>query len=123
MMSWWRSRGRITCWRRLSFCEVVSVPDMEKPPPPIIDGATVVEWAWSGDLPFGEVPGSDSPWIHGLAIATYDGKGFYRFSCDRHWEVQQDDVYESLEEAKQHLPQQYRNVDACWRRMGGGEVG
>ena len=26
-------------------------------PPNEIDGARVIEWAWSGDGPFGEVPG------------------------------------------------------------------
>ena len=85
----------------------------------MIDGATVVEWAWSGDVPFGEVAGSESSWIYGLAIATYDGKTFCRFACDRHWEVQQDELYDSVEEAKQQLPDQYRSVDACWRKVDG----
>lgn len=85
-------------------------------PPAIIDGAKVVEWAWSGDRPFGEVLGSESLLIYGLAIATYDDSVFYRFACDSHWETQQDGLYDSIEQAKEQLPEQYRNVEVCWRR-------
>lgn len=52
-------------------------------PPGEIDGARVVEWAWSGAELFGEVPGAEHPEIFGLAIATYNDCEFYRFSCDR----------------------------------------
>lgn len=85
-------------------------------PPTEIDGARVIEWAWSGDQPFGEVPGADSPEIFGLAIATYDDREFYRFSCDRDWETQQDWLYDSVDEAKRLLPDQYRLVEANWTR-------
>jgi hypothetical protein len=87
-------------------------PDHE--PPTEIDGARVVEWAWSGDIPFGEVPGTESLEIFGLAITTYDDREFYRFSCDLHWETQQDELYDSIDEAKRQLPTQYRNVEARW---------
>lgn len=96
------------------------LPKMKSPdhvPPAEIDGARVVEWAWSGDLPFGEVPGAESPEIFGLAIATYDDCEFYRFSCDRDWETQQDGLYDSIDEAKQQLPDQYRKVEANWRKL------
>ena len=83
-------------------------------PPSEIDGAKVIEWAWSGHQPFGEVPGAKSPEIYGLAIATYDGEEFYRFSCDENWETQQDGLYDSLDDAKDQLPDQYRMVEACW---------
>lgn len=83
-------------------------------PPSKIDGARVVEWAWSGDLPFGEVPGAGSSLIFGLAIATYDDHEFYRFSCDRAWKTQQDAVYDSVVEAKAHVPNQYRNSEIVW---------
>ncbi|MBK1835701.1 hypothetical protein [Roseibacillus ishigakijimensis] len=85
-------------------------------PPTEIDGARVIEWAWSGDQPFGEVPGADSPEIFGLAIATYDDREFYRFSCDRNWETQQDGLYDSVDDAKRLLPDQYRLVEANWTR-------
>ena len=58
----------------------------------------MLEWAWSGEHPFGEVPGADSPLIFGLVIATYDDREFYRFSCDRHWVTQQDAVYDSVDQ-------------------------
>jgi hypothetical protein len=83
-------------------------------PPDEIDGARVIEWAWSGSIPFGEVPGADPPEIFGLAIATYDGIQFYRFSCDQDWNAVQDAVYESVADAKRQLPDQYRNVGANW---------
>lgn len=83
-------------------------------PPVTIDGARVLEWAWSGDQPFGEVPGADSPKISGLAIATYDDQAFYRFSCNHAWETQQDGLYDSIDEAKRQLPDQYRQVVAQW---------
>ena len=84
-------------------------------PPAKIDGAKVVEWAWSGLTPFGEVPGADSPMIFGLAIATYDDTQFYRFSCDSNWETVQDGLYDSIDDAKAQLPDQYRNVNANWQ--------
>ena len=90
-------------------------PPMQEPPPEI-DGARVVEWASSGDLPFGEVQGSESPGIYGLAIATYDDGRFYRFSCNHKWETQQDGIYDSIDEAKRLLPDQYRKVEAQWIR-------
>jgi hypothetical protein len=86
-------------------------------PPTSIDGAKVLEWAWSGEHPFGEVPGAESPLIFGLAIATYDGQQFYRFSCDRHWVTQQDAVYDSASLAKEQLPLQYRRVPAQWIQL------
>lgn len=84
-------------------------------PPKEIDGARVVEWAWSGTKPFGLVPGTEPPEVFGLAIATYDDVQFYRFSCDRNWETVQDDVYNSVAEAKEGLPEQYRNAEARWQ--------
>ena len=88
-----------------------------KPEPPAeIDGARVIEWAWSGDQPFGDVLGAQSPRIFGLAIATYNDKQFYRFSCDANWETQQDGLYDSIDEAKNQLPDHYRNVEANWMK-------
>ena len=89
----------------------------EHPPPSAIDGARVIEWAWSGASPFGTVPGAEPPEIYGLAIATYDDVQFYRFSCDKEWNCIQDAFYYSVTDAKDQLPDQYRNVAANWRHL------
>lgn len=88
-------------------------------PPERIDGARVLEWAWS-NVPFGVVPveGAEAIAIHGLALCQYDGKTrVYRFSCNREWGCEQDGLYDSLEEAKRELPGQYRRVPVVWRRV------
>ncbi|MYM58619.1 hypothetical protein GTG28_05220 [Vibrio sp. OCN044] len=59
-------------------------------PPRQIDGANVIEWAWSGDKPFG--------YIH------YE-----------HWETEQDQKYSSINEAKLNIPLQYQSVNAKWQ--------
>ena len=92
----------------------MNIPDHR--PPSEIDGARVIEWAWSGDSPFGEIPGSDPSLIFGLAIATYDDREFYRFSCDRDWETQQDATHDSVREAKAQVPDQYRNSEIVWHQ-------
>lgn len=86
-------------------------------PPDELDGAKVLEWAWS-EVPFGVIRNTDGVLacqVHGLAICQYpkDDK-VYRFSCDDKWEVQQDMDYDSFEEAKALLPAQYRQVDMVW---------
>ncbi len=92
----------------------------ENSPPLEIDGALVLEWAWSGWNPFGSVPGATESDIFGLAIATYDFERYYRFSCDRNWNTIQDAVYESIEEAKRMLPDQYKGVAAVWHSIDHG---
>ncbi len=77
-----------------------------------LDGAKVIKWAWSGDRPFGLVGEIE---IYGLAICRYDGSAdVYRFSCDKDWEVQQDGLYDSIDEAIGQLPNQYKLVSARW---------
>lgn len=39
---------------------------------------------------------------------------FTRFSCDKEWEVQQDGLYESVDDALRQLPDQYRLIEANW---------
>ena len=93
-----------------------------KKPPKEIDGAKVLEWAWSGSIPFGtikykdgEMDGQTASEIYGLAICQYENSDVvYRFSCDENWETQQDGNYNSVEEAKEYLPDQYRNISANW---------
>jgi hypothetical protein len=88
-------------------------------PPDELDGAKVIKWAWSGDEPFGFLRYGDYAFepieIYGLAICQYDDSAVvYRFSCDEHWEVQQDGDYSSIEDALRLLPDQYKLVVAKW---------
>jgi hypothetical protein len=87
-------------------------------PPPTIDGARVLAYAWS-ETPFGQVldtHGHLVATIHGLALCQYaTSHEVYRFSCDRQWQTIQDALYSSLDEAQQSLPPQYRNAPAAWR--------
>ncbi len=89
-------------------------------PEPIIDGAKVLYWAWSGVKPFGWLGATDDPKaipIFGLAIAQYDNDStIYRFSCNENWETEQDGTYETPEEAMRLLPEQYQEVQANWKR-------
>lgn len=92
-----------------------------KAPPDYLDGARVIKWAWSGQQPFGIVAcedGTESSEIYGLAICRYDGstnrEPIYRFSCDKNWEVVQDSIYDTVENAIRRLPDQYRNEEANW---------
>lgn len=86
-------------------------------PPEEIDGARVIEWAWSGDLPFHEMPGGQLEQVFGLAIATYDDIKFYRFSCDGNWQTLQDAVYDSVSEAKMSLPECFGIREEVWERF------
>lgn len=87
-------------------------------PPEEIDGAKVLYWAWSGDLPFGWVGSETEPKaiaVFGLAIARYEGSSVvYRFSCNHSWETEQDADYASVEEAMEYLPAQYKGVTVKW---------
>lgn len=87
-------------------------------PPAYIDGARVLEWAWSDD-PFGDLRYDDgllAAAIHGLAVCQYDGSSdVYRFSCNAQWECEQDQVYESVQQAKSELPEQYCKTVAVWQ--------
>ncbi|MGB8192789.1 MAG: hypothetical protein WCF67_12755 [Chitinophagaceae bacterium] len=87
-------------------------------PPDYIDGARVIKWAWSGEKPFGFVGDENDPQkeeIYGLAICKYeDGDGIYRFSCGKDWETVQDGYYNTVAEALERLPEQYKNVTAHW---------
>ena len=89
-------------------------------PPKEIDGAKVLEWAWSGDEPFGFVrlqSGEVAAEIFGLAICKYpDSDTIYRFSCGNEWEAEQDSGYSSISDAKKHLPEQYKSIEAQWQK-------
>lgn len=84
----------------------MSKPDKE------IDGAKVLYWAWSDSKPFGYFGDTK---IYGLAICQYENSNeVYLFSCDEFWETQGDQIYDSVEEAIEHLPDQYREIPANW---------
>lgn len=88
-------------------------------PPDFIDGAKVLQWAWSWPEPFGWLTsedGSVKEAVHALAFCQYENSStIYSFTCDQNWETMQDGVFGSIEDAKKFLPQQYRNVVANWQ--------
>lgn len=62
-------------------------------PPAELDDAEVLQWAWSGNVPFGVLrfpDGDIAAEIFGLAICRYKNGKIYRFSCDKNWNVEQD---------------------------------
>ncbi len=72
-------------------------------PPDELDGAEVILWAYNPVKPFFIMKSSDGneykP-IHGFAICSYKGsEKFYKFSCDRDWNVENDFDAASIEEA------------------------
>lgn len=77
--------------------------------------AKVLYWAWSDSEPFGYFGDIK---IYGLAICQYENSNeVYRFSCDESWEVQGDQIYDSVEEAIEQLPDQYREIPAKWMKF------
>jgi len=92
-----------------------------KKPPKEIDGAKTLEWAWSGNEPFGVLlytSGEVAAEIYGLAICQYQGSGkIYRFTCNSNWETEQDAPYFSVQEAKAQLPEQFKNIKANWQKF------
>lgn len=87
-------------------------------PPDYLDRAKVIKWAWSGENPFGIIGNMDDDEkdiVFGLAICKYeDSNEFYRFSCNENWEVVQDGLYNSIENAIELLPDQYKNSERYW---------
>jgi len=88
-------------------------------PPSYLDGARVIKWAWSGQEPFGFVDSDENTIrkeIYGLALCQYENtESIYRFSCDINWEVIQDSEYDSILDAIDQLPEQYKNVEPNWQ--------
>jgi hypothetical protein len=87
-------------------------------PPPTLDGACVLWWAWSGEIPFGELPGAegDDRLVYGFAVCRYEGGALYRFTCNKHWEVVQDADHDNEEAAKASIPIQYNAARIVWQR-------
>ena len=87
-------------------------------PPPMLDGARVLWWAWSGEVPFGELYGAegDDRLIHGFAVCQYETGKIYRFTCNKNWDVVQDMDHRSIEEAKADIPSQYDASRVVWQQ-------
>jgi hypothetical protein len=87
-------------------------------PPPTLDGARVLWWAWSGEVPFGEMPGAegDDRLVYGFAVCRYDSGAHYRFTCNKHWQVVQDMDHADAEEAKAGIPTQYDVARVVWQQ-------
>jgi hypothetical protein len=91
-------------------------------PPPQLDGADVLWWAWSDDRPFGAISGEA---VHGFAVCRYDKGKLYRFSCGRNWEVLNDMDHEDEKSAKADIPHNYDASRVEWHpyvSQPGGEV-
>jgi hypothetical protein len=83
-----------------------------------LDGARVLWWAWSGEVPFGELPGAkgDDRLVYGFAVCRYASGQFYRFTCNKHWQVVQDMDHSSEAEARADIPSQYDAARVVWQR-------
>lgn len=87
-------------------------------PPATLDGARVLWWAWAGEFPFGELPGAegDDRFVYGFAVCRYESGRYYRFTCNKHWEVAQDQYHDDEESALADIPRQYAVRRVVWRR-------
>ena len=87
-------------------------------PPQVLDGARVLWWAWAGEVPFGELPGTqgDDLRVYGFAVCQYATGQLYRFTCNKHWEVMQDMDHSNEEDAKADIPGQYDADRVVWHR-------
>lgn len=88
---------------------------MSKPPAEFL--RDVLWWAWSGEEPFGVVLREDdapSPiGIHGIAICATPHSVGQAF-CDRNWEIQDSVPCDSIEAARQSIPERYKNAPINW---------
>lgn len=91
---------------------------MDMQPPPLLDGAHVLFWAWF-DPPLRPVnpPGYALP-IHAAAVVQYTSGRVYRFHCDQNWEVQGDWDCDSVEEALGAGLRSFPTGPVSWRRFG-----
>ena len=86
-------------------------------PPPTLDNAEVLFWAWSGERPFGVMPdGEAGTQVFGCAVCRYANSGeTYRFSCDQSWNVVQDEPCGRVDDPYLvRLPHQYDTREVVW---------
>lgn len=83
-------------------------------PPDEIDGAKVVWWAYDSKKPFFVMKftnGLDYKPIHGFALCQYkSSREVYKFSCDLQWNVANDSVYETVEQALSDIGRQFQDI-------------
>ena len=86
-------------------------------PPPVLDNARVLWWAWAGDEPFGESPGAegDDRYVFGFAVCRSDSGHLYRFTCNRRWQVVQDMDHVDEEQAKADIPVRCDASRVAWQ--------
>lgn len=84
-------------------------------PPDQLDGAEVLEWAWSGVQPYGSLHSTEVG-IHGFALCRDDTGQLHRFSCDGMWGVQQDAPVGNLSSGRTDLPAQYKTAELEWHQ-------
>jgi len=85
----------------------------------ILDGAKVIAITKKDD--FGIIRCSDDSMppisVKYLAICQYDKRNnFYVFLCDENYEVQHDNLYDTLEEAMEYVLRRNKNV--VWEEDG-----
>lgn len=89
---------------------------MSKPPAEVL-APEVLWWAWSGDEPFGLARQEDdarSPIdVYGLAIYATPYSVVQAF-YDRNWEIQDCVPCDSVEAARQSIPERYKNAPVNW---------
>ena len=92
--------------------------DNAKVPPPVLDGANVLAFA---DLAKARATGTvrhfrdgaqqDSNGFAYLVLASYtNDSGIYAFYCDAAWEVANDMLYDSREDAEEQLHREFLGV-------------
>ena len=90
-------------------------------PPEYIENAKVLLWAKSEEKPFGLIENPDgtvAAEVFGLAICQdkNDSK-IYRMSCNKKWEPEQDSHYDSIEQAIESIPAQYKSQEISWKSL------
>lgn len=85
-----------------------------------INGAKVLQYAFSGQVPFGYLESSDKKTnvaIFGIAICQYESdQKVYCFSCNANWDVVQDSEYNTLSEAIGQIPPPFSDKQLHWHR-------
>jgi hypothetical protein len=96
------------------------------PPPPLIDGATVLWWADTAGIGRTDActfrrEDAEQRAFAGLAIAQYArDASCYLFLCDTQWETQNDTLHRDADEAKTFAERLYPGISVRWERAGIG---
>ena len=100
-------------------------------PRPELDSSKVLYWAWSDDQPFyimksigvneDDIETTDNIEIYGLAICLLAGT-IYLFYCNRHWEVQNDIDFDTIQEAMNLHFNKYENLPIYWNKFDDTDI-